>query len=440
MHWFEKKSGLMRFKLLITSYLVRIQWENFWYRNNFKRLRERKYKTLIGRLKASAFYAKLAASPSMLTDFPIMNKASFMQHFDDINTVDISLKEASNLALKAENERNFSPTINGITVGLSTGTSGNRGIFLASEKERALWVAYILNRVIGFSFTKRKVAFFLRANSNLYESVRSNVLEFSFFDLMMPMENNLERLQDFGPDIVVAPPSVLLQIAKFIENEGLQMNAQKVISVAEVLYPEDKAYLERILKQTIHQVYQCTEGFLAATCKNGTLHMNEDFLIIEKKYLDEEKTRFHPIITDLHRQSQPIIRYELNDILVEKQSCPCDSSKLAIEAIEGRSDDILVFENEAGKLERIFPDFFRRAIVFSAEQISNYMLIQKQKNQLHLYIGDEPEVNFPKATSAIENFLEKRKISGVEIIQISEPKSEQGSKLRRIKNESSPPL
>ena len=83
-----------------------------------------------------------------------------------------------------------------------------------------------------------------------------------------------------------------------------------------MLYPEDKAYLERVFGQHIHQVYQCTEGFLASTCTEGVLHFHEDFLIIEKKYLDETKTRFHPIITDLKRFSQPIVRYELNDIFM----------------------------------------------------------------------------------------------------------------------------
>ena len=37
--------------------------------------------------------------------------------------------------IKSEENRDFSPTIKGITVGLSSGTSGNRGVFLASEKE-----------------------------------------------------------------------------------------------------------------------------------------------------------------------------------------------------------------------------------------------------------------------------------------------------------------
>lgn len=39
---------------------------------------------------------------------------------------------------------------------------------------------------------------------------------------------------------------------------------------------------------------------------------------IEKEWLDE--TRFVPIITDLMRTSQPIVRYRLDDVLVIDES------------------------------------------------------------------------------------------------------------------------
>ena len=41
-------------------------------------------------------------------------------------------KEAEDFAIMAEKTRIFSPKLKGITVGLSSGTSGKRGIFLVS--------------------------------------------------------------------------------------------------------------------------------------------------------------------------------------------------------------------------------------------------------------------------------------------------------------------
>lgn len=425
----------MLFKLSILYYLVEIKLSKWLYVHNIGFRRNWIIKKLIRYCSTSSFYKDFVQKNINFENFPVINKAIFMANFDAINTVNIKLKDALAVAIKSEENRDFSPTISGITVGLSSGTSGNRGVFLASEKERAYWVALVLDRVLGFSLEKRSIAFFLRANSNLYDSVKSKLLAFHFFDLLNPLEAHIKHLNTLQPSILVAQPSMLLELANAIEENKLAIKPTKVISVAEVLTPEDKAYLTSVFKQTIHQVYQCTEGFLASSCEHGTLHFNEDFLIIEKKYIDEEQSRFHPIITDLRRQSQPIIRYELNDIIQEKVSCSCGSKFLAIEAIEGRSDDILVFKNTGNQVIKIFPDFFRRAIILSDEQINDYALIQTEQNHLLLYIKSQHENSYKLAFDAIQNLLKKNAIFGVEISQTNHNHTVKGQKLRRIKND-----
>ncbi len=425
----------MLFKLSILYYLAEIKLSKWLYFHNIGFRRNWLIKKLIQYCSTSLFYKNFSQKKNSFTTFPIINKAIFMANFDTINTVNIKLEEALAVAIKSEENRDFSPTIKGITVGLSSGTSGNRGIFLASEKERAYWVALVLDRVLGFSFKKRSIAFFLRANSNLYDSVKSKLLAFHFFDLLDSIDAHIERLNALQPTILVAQPSMLLELANAIEANRLTIKPQKVISVAEVLTPEDKAYLSNIFKQTIQQVYQCTEGFLASSCEHGTLHFNEDFLIIEKKYIDHEQSRFHPIITDLRRRSQPIIRYELNDIIQEKTNCSCGSKFLAIEAIEGRSDDILIFRNTKNQEIKIFPDFFRRAIILSDNSISDYALIQTKSNHLMLYIKSQHEKSFQLACEAVQDLLKKNNIFEVEISQTNHNHTLRGQKLRRIKND-----
>jgi putative adenylate-forming enzyme len=425
----------MLFKLSILYYLAEIKLTKWLYVYNISFRRNWIIKKLIQHCSTSLFYEDFTQKKSGFGAFPIINKTIFMANFDAINTVNIKLEKALAVAIKSEENRDFSPTINGITVGLSSGTSGNRGVFLASEKERAYWVALVLDRVLGFSLKKRSIAFFLRANSNLYDSVKSKLLAFHFFDLLDSIDAHVERLNTLQPDILVAQPSMLLELANAIEANKLDIKPTKVISVAEVLTPEDKTYLSNVFKQTIHQVYQCTEGFLASSCENGTLHFNEDFLIIEKKYIDEEQKRFHPIITDLRRRSQPIIRYELNDIIQEKTGCSCGSKFLAIEAIEGRSDDILIFKNAENQEVKIFPDFFRRAIILSDNYISDYALIQTKPNHLMLYTKGQHEKSFQLACEAIQDLLKKNNIFGVEIIQTNHNHTLKDQKLRRIKND-----
>ena len=76
------------------------------------------------------------------------------------------------------------------------------------------------------------------------------------------------------------------------EINKLNISPKKIVSVAEVLTKEDKEYLQNVFNCKISEVYQCTEGFLANSCSEGYLHFNEDFLIIEKKYIDNKKTKF----------------------------------------------------------------------------------------------------------------------------------------------------
>lgn len=422
----------MNFKLKILYNLMEIKILKFLFKNNIKKIQKIRWNLLLKKISDSPFYKSYITSS--FENFPVLEKKDFLKNFDLINTKSIKYVNAVKVALKAENTRNFKPSINDITVGLSTGTSGNKSVFLASENERAYWTAAVIDRVLGWSFKKRKIAFFLRANSNLYESVNSKWINFNFFDLLISNEKNLERLQSLDPTILVAQTSMLLVIADAVQNKGLKINPDKIISVAEVLSNEDKGYLEKIFCKKIHQVYQCNEGFLAHTCEKGNLHFNEDFLIIEKEYLDTEKKRFYPIITDLERITQPVIRYKLDDIIHEKFDCDCSLNTTAIEMIEGRKDDALKFLNSKGKEVVVFPDFIRRAIVFSDDNIINYSLTQIKENTVNLFVDGKLEY-FEKAKKSIVELLEKFKISDIHIHKVDTLDHIKGTKLRRIKNE-----
>jgi len=319
-----------------------------------------------------------------LEDFPIINKQIFMDNFDQINTVDIKKDEAYNVAIQAEQSRDFSSKIGEISVGLSSGTSGSRGIFLVSPEESIAWAGYILKRMLPTPYLQQhKIAFFLRANSNLYESVNSFVIKFTFYDLLIPIEEHIERLNKTQPTILIAPAQVLRLLA---QSDKLKIQPKKIISVAEVLEREDEVLIEERFAQKVHQIYQCTEGFLAHTCKEGNLHLNEDRVYIEKEWIDEESGRFSPIITDFYRTSQPIIRYKLDDILVyDATPCSCGSVFTCIQKIEGRCDDILKVKSVDKKEYLLYPDFIRRAIITASEKVEEYR-VEHKEDGLHIYL------------------------------------------------------
>jgi putative adenylate-forming enzyme len=223
-------------------------------------------------------------------------------------------------------------------------------------------------------------------------------------------------------------------LAKKKEINKLNISPKKIVSVAEVLTKEDKEYLQNVFNCKISEVYQCTEGFLANSCSEGYLHFNEDFLVIEKKYINNEKSKFHPIITDLLRESQPVVRYELNDIITEKKNCKCGSKFLAIEKIEGRSDDIVILLNSKGESVSIFPDIIRRTIILSDSRIIDYAFIQND-NVFKLYIESSCDESFIKAKNALVKRFSEYNCNNFEIVQISTNKHKIGYKKRRVINE-----
>jgi putative adenylate-forming enzyme len=348
-------------------------------------------------LPKSKFYRNLYTGINIRDwqTLPIIDKSIMMANFDDLNTVGITKQRAFDLAIAAETTRDFQPTIDGCTIGLSSGTSGNRGLFLVSQTERQLWAGTILAKALPRSiFTAERIAFFLRANSNLYETIPRQRIRFEYFDLFEPVEQHIDRLNQLLPTILVAPPSMLRLLADARSLGKLQISPPKIISVAEVLDPIDEAYIRDCFDRPIHQIYQCTEGFLASTCEYGTLHLNEDIVAIQREYIDRELGKFMPIVTDFNRRTQPIIRYRLDDILTERREpCPCGSLFAAIEQIEGRCDDIFWLPNLTGeKLIPIFPDFIRRAIITASADIQAYRAVQISRDRIEASIRVAPDL------------------------------------------------
>ncbi len=315
-----------------------------------------------------------------------IDKSTMMATFTDLNTVGLTLDEAMDVALKAETTRDFSPDIGGVTVGLSSGTSGHRGLFVVPPEERAAWAGHMLARMLPHPLVwprRDRVAFFLRANSALYESTASARVRFEYFDLFEDLDEQVPRLQELAPTILVAPPSTLRRLALRVLDGRIRLSPIKVISVAEVLDPLDERFLRRTFGQTIHQVYQATEGFLGSTCAYGTLHLAEDVVAVEREMLDDR--HFRPILTDFRRSAQPIVRYRLNDVLrLRPVPCSCGSVLQPLASIDGRDDDVFV-GMRGGREVPVFADFLRRAVLTAHDGIADYGLRQVSPGEIGVW-------------------------------------------------------
>ena len=348
------------------------------------------------RLPRAGFYRDYRGC--RLEELPIVDKRTMMAEFAGFNTRGVTLERALAVARAAEESRDFSPTLDGLTVGLSSGTSGTRGVFLVSDRERALWAGILLARVLTPESLARlanparpplRVAFFLRANSNLYGTLDSHRMLFEFYDLLQPLERHVARLNARPPDMIAGPPTVLRRLADAVHVGGLRLQPLQAISAAEVLEPEDALVIASAFGRPVQQVYQCTEGLLGTTCTRGRVHLDEAHVHVEPEWLDHSR-RFQPVVTDFTRETQLIVRYRLDDVLcMHSGSCDCGDPSLALDAIEGRMDDILWLRPVAGGEPRpVFADVVRRAMAVADPQASDYR-IEQDGDEWHVALAGE---------------------------------------------------
>ena len=418
----------MRKIFKIVSTFIKVRYFSKWTsRNELLEYQEKQVKKHLKFLKERSPYFK---NHNITEDFT-MDKAFMMENFDELNTLGVKRDEAMEIALNSEKTRNFNQKYKDISVGLSSGTSGHRGMFLTTPEEQGIWAGTILAKMLPKKdIFGHKIAFFLRADNDLYKTVNSFLISLEYFDTFKDIDGYIERLNKYQPTMIVAPPSLLLVLAKKIEEGKLKISVKRIISVAEILEKPDEEYIKKQFNQKIiYQIYQATEGFLACTCEYGHLHLNEDLIKFDKKYIDEK--RFYPIITDFRRTSQPFVKYYLNDILVESEEvCECGSVLQRIEKIEGRSDDIFKFTNKTGKEIVVFPDFIRRTILF-VENIIEYQVFQVNDSLLEIAVLNINEEQKKLIKKEFENLFASLDIENVKI-QFIDYEVDKTVKLKRI--------
>jgi putative adenylate-forming enzyme len=332
-----------------------------------------------------------------LADFPVMDKAALMGAFHRYNRYGITVEEAwQALETRAE--------IRGCAVGASTGTSGNRGLYLVTDAERYVWLGVILAKALPDALTARhRVAVLLPRNSRLYDAANeSGRLVMRFFDLNDGVETHIAALAAFSPTIIVSPPKVL----RILAESDVQISPVQVFSGAEVLDPMDRAIIEARFALTVREIYMATEGLLAVACERGVLHAAEDVIAFEWTPGPEGSKLASPLITDFTRRTQMMVRYRMNDLVrLRHEPCACGSALQPLHEVVGRMDDVFEFAPPGAKRVLVTPDVLRNAIVQSNRSITDFRLLQTGPLSVELILPPGPEARLDAARSAMQALL-----------------------------------
>ncbi|MBN1579853.1 MAG: AMP-binding protein [Anaerolineae bacterium] len=364
------------------------------------------------------FFAELYQDRDLedVWSLPTVNKATMMANLTVYNTVGLTRQQVLDFCLHVEHTRDFSLRLQDVNVGMSSGTSGNRGVEIVTRREEAYLRAVFLAR---FPFGNAppvgknaiNLAFILRVSAPAFNlNLLGNRLTYiSQFGSLDQIRAQLEALQ---PNAVSAPPSMLRILAREKVQGRLRIAPKRLVSYAEVLYPETRTFLRERFGCPVFEIYKATEGAIAISCVHGSLHVNEDLVALE--LLDDEGQPVPPgtpsrrtLVTDLHKTSQPIVRYALNDIItIRPEPCPCGSAFRVIERIDGRSDDVFWgARRDTGEMQFIFPDYIRRAIITVSDDIGEYQVIQQAPDAVLVRLQVEDQGNVEQIALGVRDGL-----------------------------------
>jgi phenylacetate-CoA ligase len=296
----------------------------------------------------SAFYHERYAgldlrAPVELDMLPPVGKAELMERFDDWVT-DTRLRreevEAHLAALDGD------ARLHGRYRVMATGgTTGLRGLFAFDDAEWSELCALMLRGLRGHGVKPKlprlRVATVLAPSAAHMTWRISASMDFGAHRTLrlavtQPLAEVVAALNAFRPDTLGTYPSMGAILADEQLEGRLRIAPRSVSTSSEVCTPEMRARMRLAWGIEPHEIYGATDGLWGFTCpERHAMHFAEDATIVE---VEDERI----LVTNLFLRTQPIIRYEITDLVrMDDAPCACGRPSRVVRAIEGRSDDIL---------------------------------------------------------------------------------------------------
>lgn len=323
------------------------------------------------------FYRRLGDIP--FKAFPVVEKSMMMAQFEAFNMLGLTASDGWQ-----QFEIGQSPP--GYDLGCSTGTSGNRGLYLVSDRERFVWLGTIVAKALPDVLRRRhRVAVILPRASRLYDAANeSRLLKLRFFELTAGLHVIAEQISGFQPTVVVGPPKAL----RWMAQNGIAITPERMFSGGEVLDSVDRTVIEHSFNLKLGQIYMATEGLFGVSCEYGVVHLAEDAVHFEFEPVGDRLVS--PTVTDFTRRTQVMACYRMNDLLrLADKPCRCGSAFLAVEEIVGRRDDCFELppRGTVGKAITVTPDIPRNAVLDADRRIDDFRVLQTGSNAVDLVLN-----------------------------------------------------
>jgi len=253
-----------------------------------------------------------------------------------------------------------------------------------------------------------------------------------------PIEIIIEALKKSKPDVIYSFPSVLLLLAKEIEEKDIAgIYPRVIITHGETLTDYARKKIGDVFHAEIFNTYGAAEFIrLAFECKEHKgYHMISDCAIIEFIKDGKNADAGEPgeiVVTGLYNYEMPLIRYNLGDIgTPSNKKCPCGRGYPLMESFEGRIDDFLILPSGRTISARLIN------IMEYIPGILEYRLIQKEKDRFVVQVvkgNGFSENTFSQIKQQIQMGCSPEKVN-IEVVLMDDIPKDKSGKLRAVISE-----
>jgi phenylacetate-CoA ligase len=318
---------------------------------------------------------------SALGELPVLSKTELMEHFDEIVT-DSRLSLAA-LDQYLNGTETGSYLLGRYTAITSGGSSGRRGVFVYDWDPWAVfWLTCFRTLLrardrcpdlacrpaVLASVTAAHFSHATAAMARTFSNPRMTAVR---LPVTLRTEEIVNGLNEVKPDFMLCYPSVLHVLAGEAQAGRLRIAPRQVLAGAEPLLPETRAAAERAWGTQVINIYGTSEGGgTAVGCEHGGTHISDDLLFVEPVDLSGRPVppgdrSAKAYLTNLYNPVLPLIRYEITDeITVLPGPCPCGSAHRRIADVQGRLDDVFMYQDL-----RVHPHLFRAVLSGEADVV-----------------------------------------------------------------------
>jgi phenylacetate-coenzyme A ligase PaaK-like adenylate-forming protein len=385
-------------------------------------------------------YRGLPQRPLAPSELPVVTKRALMARFDDWVT-DPDVKLAGVEAFLADRGHIGERYLDRFVVWKSSGSTGVPGIYVQDDEALATFDALMAAHVDPVRFaaqfagpllTRGGRAALVAATGEHFASIASwqRVCQSSpwiaarGFSIMEPLPRLVAELNEYQPVFLASYPSMLALLADEQEAGRLRITPLTLWSGGERLPAATQANIERAFGCRLLNEYGASECMsIAYGCREGWLHVNADWVLLEPVDRDYLPTRpGHPshtvLLTNLANRVQPIIRYDLGDS-VSANPCPCAcGNPLPAIEVEGRHDDIVALVAPDGTTVRLLP-LALTTVVEEAAHVHRFQIVQTAADRLQLRLdpgeGGARKDAWRAAAGALRAYLDRQSLPNVHV-------------------------